>query len=236
MLLFHDQSRRASGVKSRRGKCSFRKTKLPENCALVAAIVPKIQRLQITKCSTTPHGGQLSLTGAILHPNMCIDSHTASLEETHQLKRVGRVPKGCSFPETDALLQKISSVGLFRSERVDQLRTSQIISEQVDQFGASHVSLEQADQLKKTQDKQIGLERHYQLRASYFSSGQENQFTMSQFSSEQVEQIRVTWNRSDWSSEIRTVLKWRNHLRMSFIEDQLREQLRTHEQLSALSM
>ncbi|KZV31327.1 beta-galactosidase 6 [Dorcoceras hygrometricum] len=45
MFLFRDQSRR--------GKSSFRKTKLPESCALVAAIVPKIQRLQITKCSTT---------------------------------------------------------------------------------------------------------------------------------------------------------------------------------------
>ncbi|KZV28461.1 Nucleic acid binding protein [Dorcoceras hygrometricum] len=43
--------------KSRRGKSSFRKTKLPEKCALVAAIVPKIQRRQITKCSTTPCNG-----------------------------------------------------------------------------------------------------------------------------------------------------------------------------------
>ncbi|KZV44557.1 hypothetical protein F511_17463 [Dorcoceras hygrometricum] len=129
--------------KSRRGKSSFRKTKLPEKCALVAAIVPKIQRLTITKCSTTLRndseqkyvsnllctrreiqqqrklesmqncvslestppvyidGGQLSPTGATLHPNRCCFTRRgAPVEESSS------VPKGCTVSRSDAAFQK----------------------------------------------------------------------------------------------------------------------------------
>ncbi|KZV47278.1 zinc finger CCCH domain-containing protein 53-like [Dorcoceras hygrometricum] len=89
----------------KRGKSSFRKTKLPEKCALIAAIVPKIQRLTITKCSTAlrndseqKYVSNLLCTRREIQQQGKLES-AASLEEVHRLKRVVPFRRGALLVE-----------------------------------------------------------------------------------------------------------------------------------------
>ncbi|KZV48258.1 hypothetical protein F511_11105 [Dorcoceras hygrometricum] len=84
------------------------------------------------------------------------------------------------------------------------LSTTQISSEQVEQLRTSDFSLKQVDQFRESQ---FSSDQDDQLRELRFSSEQVDQCRASSFISGQAEHVRVTWNRSDWSSKIKTVLR-----------------------------
>ncbi|KZT76056.1 ARM repeat superfamily protein isoform 1 [Dorcoceras hygrometricum] len=85
-----------------------------------------------------------------------------------------------------------------------------------------HFSLKQVDQFRKLQ---FSSKQDDQLKASRFNSEQAVQLRASSFCLEQVEKIRGTWDISDWSFEIRTMLREGIRLEKIQIGASYREQL-----------